>query len=536
MWNKVFIIIIITFFSSLMTVGSHEDNLTAFARNKILHDYKLADDEASTISSTAQGISDVIGEFFIKKNLRIELVICGEATYHIRDLMDKVLLKIHNQVGTEINHALDLDECFNFHMLQSTLFFTKNHENVQKFNELNNPARHPKISAGSVIFFYVQEDSKGISDYYTDRLSDHNMNFLPIYAFEFLLLNERNEMKLKMVSYYSEGKCETAEIVEINSMSKLSGRWSKELKNVDQFTNFHGCLMKFQNNLGPTFYANELKPFVGNSQNKEEKDVAQMKQKINEGHMTYRGFFPEITRVMAKRFNFTAYHQIFYQDNQYTSEIDAFVSQNGKILYTYLKFESFIRTDHSIMEQTYNHITAPYTSLNIYYLITPNEFYTNYEKLFFPFEKYAWMCFGLTFGFTFGIIFVLNRVPRWIRRIFYGIGIRSPTFNALSIFFGISMTKLPSENCARILLTMFLFLCLIFRTCYQSKMFEFMTTDMRKPLPETIDDLISMNYTMVIEQNAMQIYQDLNEEIVNGRTKYEFQFMCQRPYKEKTFS
>lgn len=36
------------------------------------------------------------------------------------------------------------------------------------------------------------------------------------------------------------------------------------------------------------------------------------------------------------------------------------------------------------------------------------------------------------------------------------------------------------------------------RTCWQSKMFEFLTTDMRKPLPASIEDLKEMNYTIVL--------------------------------------
>jgi hypothetical protein len=52
--------------------------------------------------------------------------------------------------------------------------------------------------------------------------------------------------------------------------------------------------------------------------------------------------------------------------------------------------ESFILTEKIFNQfMQFSEITAPYNNLDIYYLITPNEFYTNYEKLFFPFEKYA---------------------------------------------------------------------------------------------------------------------------------------------------
>jgi hypothetical protein len=44
-------------------------------------------------------------------------------------------------------------------------------------------------------------------------------------------------------------------------------------------------------------------------------------------------------------------------------------------------------------------------------------------------------------------------------------------------------------------------------------MFEFMTSDMRKPLPESLEDLQKMNYTTIVTE----AYSDVNNELVNGR-------------------
>jgi hypothetical protein len=50
-------------------------------------------------------------------------------------------------------------------------------------------------------------------------------------------------------------------------------------------------------------------------------------------------------------------------------------------------------------------------------------------------------------------------------------------------------------------------------------MFEFMTTDMRKPLPETIDDLVRWNYTIVMHSTRANEFQRFNDEIINGRER-----------------
>ena len=43
---------------------------------------------------------------------------------------------------------------------------------------------------------------------------------------------------------------------------------------------------------------------------------------------------------------------------------------------------------------------------------------------------------------------------------------------------------------------MFIYFCFIFRTCFQSKFFEFMTSEPRQPPPKTIDDVIDRGYNV----------------------------------------
>jgi hypothetical protein len=50
-------------------------------------------------------------------------------------------------------------------------------------------------------------------------------------------------------------------------------------------------------------------------------------------------------------------------------------------------------------------------------------------------------------------------------------------------------------------------------------MFELMTTDMRKPLPETIDDLVKWNYTIVVSNNTGERDEFTNNMIMYGRGK-----------------
>ncbi|KAG5673138.1 hypothetical protein PVAND_003209 [Polypedilum vanderplanki] len=87
-------------------------------------------------------------------------------------------------------------------------------------------------------------------------------------------------------------------------------------------------------------------------------------------------------------------------------------------------------------------------------------------------------------------------MPKVFQTIVYGTRVTMPMLNVLRTFFGISQTRLPQDSFPRFILIFFILFCLVIRTAYQGVFFELLTTDMRKPLPETIDDLLDRNYTI----------------------------------------
>ena len=135
--------------------------------------------------------------------------------------------------------------------------------------------------------------------------------------------------------------------------------------------------------------------------------------------------------------------------------------------------------------------------------ITPGELYNNWEKLYLPFDIHTWTYLFIIFGIAFGFIFVVNQMPDTVQSLFYGEGIRMPAFNVLGTFFGIGQTRLPSSNFPRMILMFFILFCLIFRTAYQSVLFEMMTSDMRKPSPKTIQDLFEQCFTIYTDNSVL---------------------------------
>ncbi|KAG5667899.1 hypothetical protein PVAND_015864 [Polypedilum vanderplanki] len=94
---------------------------------------------------------------------------------------------------------------------------------------------------------------------------------------------------------------------------------------------------------------------------------------------------------------------------------------------------------------------------------------------------------------------------------------KRPGYNALGVFFGVAFLGLPRKTLSRYILIIYIWFCLIIRTCWQSMMFELMTSDMRKPLPQTLDDLRELNYTIVIQDSILFTSTSVLQELLNGR-------------------
>lgn len=102
-------------------------------------------------------------------------------------------------------------------------------------------------------------------------------------------------------------------------------------------------------------------------------------------------------------------------------------------------------------------------------ILSPPKDYSSYEKLILPFDIASWSAILVYFGIAFVVIFITSLTSRKFYNLLVGENVTSPSLNLIMIFFGNSMTKLPEGNFGRIILTSFIYFCLIIRTGYQGK-------------------------------------------------------------------
>ncbi|KAG5671335.1 hypothetical protein PVAND_001538 [Polypedilum vanderplanki] len=448
--------------------------------------------------SISKAISDVIHEFFIVQNIKFDFIVYGKKSNHINDIIDEVTKKVNEEIPTNLKYITNIQN-WNHEFNRSAVIFIKSIKNLENFQSKSKTYRNdgPKLKyyGSERLKFLVYIEDMEYPKQFLNVLVYKRFEYisfigeLQFYEFFIYLNRKQKEVSLFMHKIYGAMKCENFELLQINSMNINTQEWFQTLKNFDHYENFYGCMIDFIVHYSFLFYYSDI------SKN-EDPDERQ-----------FAGVMFEIIQIMSSKHSFTPHYIIsILKDLHFYNIVTKNYQPNGQNAFLF-------SIAPVIFYDRFSYYTQSFSSTNFMFHISYNDLYTNYEKLTMPFDDLTWIFLLLTFGLTFATIFGLQFCPRWIRTIFFGKGINNPAYNALGIFYGISQLRLPRESFPRATLVIFIWFCLIIRTCWQSKMFELMTTDMKKPLPASIDDLVKMNYTVVVDELKFKYF----KEILNGR-------------------
>lgn len=106
-----------------------------------------------------------------------------------------------------------------------------------------------------------------------------------------------------------------------------------------------------------------------------------------------------------------------------------------------------------------------------------------------PFDLPTWIATVVTFSAGFVIIFIISFTPKVVQNFVFGTYVHDPTFSMIQIFFGIGLVRAPGHNFSRFLFAVFTIFCLIMRTAYQAKMFDFLFYDEKQPAAESFSEI-----------------------------------------------
>lgn len=351
-------------------------------------------DEFADISSR---LVEVIEEFYVKSQIRFDIIIYGKSSKTSKIIngigklnLGKFAHRINTVNASKKKKYLKLNVSA-LVLVSSSNFLWKAVNNMFVLNYFNSPVKH-LVYCHNLNKSFLKKYPKEMSDVFSRTAISH-----------YFLTNETKSYELLTFERFKSGKiyCKRPELITINKFSKNSSKWSKKFADYQKHTNYNNCTLTYSDRAtqSPNFY---LSKYTSRPQ----------------------GFHVDLIEIVSIVKNF----KVDYIIKKYSATDDEqhIALGNADVELT----QAF----NNIVSATQLQITTTFKQVRYRIVITPGELVTNYEKLFLPFDEVTWTMLIITFGIAFGTIIVLNFLPKTIRHIVYGEGVRTPSLNIFYIF------------------------------------------------------------------------------------------------------
>jgi len=441
-------------------------------------------------------LHDIAAKFLPNQNTEINIFMFESNLSVLEDIATDFMTTANETFAYRLRAFNDLHMYFVLLLRTTTFLFLDDifmFEYIEKVFEVIHFHHQPIKHFAFIPYLTFDElNSSQIYDYYK-RLPVMGSG---VFVHAYFITNEIDTVTLSTVEWFSPYGCHRPILHKLNTFDKKTQKWTSKLENYDKFLNYHNCelVMALPVALDGLLY--HMSGFAMPNMDYTDFDVL--------------GISTVIFEIGAKHHNYMSAYQPVLMSRGFMTQLGNGVVKIFPINHTskrpdvYFEMTSTMKTDRRLR------VSKVLLNLNFYVFVTPGEKYTPYEKFILPFDLQTWILLFVTFLITFLTIMIINRLSKTTQTIVYGDNVATPIWNVLRIFFGISQTKLPNKKFSRFILMIFIFFCLIFRTCFQSKFFEFMTSEPRYPPPRTIDELRERNYDLCTMQSTLGLFFDEN--------------------------
>lgn len=423
----------------------------------------------SETHTIATAINQIIDKVLVKENLDFDIFIIGEQRSNFDEIASEILQMNSEKCSLEIykkNHSKVVASYPE--VTRSTVFLVT----YQVFHFLTQSGFLSFNLSGSQpkkFVFYTEQTLEWLNDNQLERFMDANSYNFEMHKYFIINNVNRKSLTLKMnhVRNSSRGEGKKVQIISpitLNYFDKTKMKWNNNLADLKhRDTGLKNYYVHFS-------FSNPSKIFGYVDKNG-----------------SLKGALIDLFNIISEYEKFTPIYNFMAEHSFVANSVDLTPIQMFQVETTIN-----ILLENSLTGFIYSPM---FIRESLRLIITPPELYTSYDKITMPFDLTTWLLLISTFVFAFFMIFILNHSSRRIQEIVYGDGEQISSYNIVSILFGIGQTKLPTSNLLRFILMLFILFCLIFQTAYQGVLYELITTDVQKPTPIKIAELIDQNYT-----------------------------------------
>lgn len=438
------------------------------------------DDDEKKIRIAVVAISSLIDELSIKYHTNFKIILVGNETravgvFEYLSKYYKYPLEVYKVKTKEENYNAGLS-------LSHILLFGNDLDYNVTFNiELDHSQLHPSHTKGFTILFYAYHMSNKKNTNEGMRYSKNTMIF---HYNNFFIFNSNvsNSLLLFNNVYLSQNSCEPIfRVVNVFSFVKMQWKFNSSNYVFSIKNAFYKCgsrVMILQSALNLSYMLQFNKDHDGNT--------------------SIGGYHGELANIFAEKYNIIYNLEENFEDSDISEKV-----KNG------IGFDILISDVFMISKQwiNYSHATSPMYCHRFTFLVTRSRKYTPFEKLILPFDDPTWILIIVTFLVGFTAVFIIYRLPKSTQDFVFGSKVNNPSMTLTQTFFGIGLVQTPGRNFARFLFMSFVLYCLVIRTAYQGKMYEFLAEDIRKPTIKTVQELFDAKIPIVTSQLEADYFQ-----------------------------
>lgn len=380
--------------------------------------------------TVSKAIVDICDGFFIRESVKFDLIIFGESTVYLNNIADRVLQAIGRNFSTTVKRIENIVN-WNGILENSALVLFKNLTYLAAFNS---KLIHIVSSPPQVTKFLIHcqfRDNVTL----VNMISYYESDMPHISSFEYFINNKHSSIDLVTLEHFLEDSCNIQVGLIINTFNKTSLRWAQDFRNHEKFRNFNGCLLTLTSEYNLNFHLSKYNyEIVDCLKQKKDEDFCFdiFSNILKRPDVNYHGLFYEAFEMLSRRGNFTPNYQFLIEGRKFTKS-GIFINQ--KIGFEFAAIHENIVTHAPV-----------FIDISFKMLVTPSEFYTNYEKLLLPFDAKTWTCLIFVFTSIAIVILALKFTPKNMQSLVFGHGTKTPGLNIIRIFFGAGQTKLPQES------------------------------------------------------------------------------------------
>lgn len=302
---------------------------------------------------------------------------------------------------------------------------------------------------------------------FEDQIYDHMLRY------EYFFVDESDVINIYTFVWYTPEKCNQIQLKLVNRYFKETQTWETDSFVIEKFEDFQGCELKFF--IHDTFPGCFTEP-------------------RNNSEGTLIGYLPMVAEALSEKLNYIHSNYFTSPDGVWNYDLRWFLSPLSAAFQVQNNFSS------------YGFYSTQFEFRETLLAIPKGSTLDSYERIVRPFDTETWIWCAITFAAAFTTIFIVKFVDIDTRNFIIGNETSTPGLNVLRIFFGVSLIRCSKRSFSRFLFMSYILFCIVIRTAYQAKMFQFLQMEIVKPTFDTIDELIENKFTFYMRPKFAKLY------------------------------